>query len=207
MTEPKKAIIYRNMTLDDFTAAIADNSNKAEAGSSAAAVAAIAAALLARAANCIAAANTTNDRIDWLVRNTEILRTYMVRLVDEDVKCRSPLRKALEEGDTRKIEASRQVAVSICLEIVNMMGKSLELAEELMGYLNPCSYDFIMESADLSYSASRTAGRYILSTSSDCSDDTYRFVMKRENEITMKAQKECYDRIKESWNSTAGFHS
>ena len=49
--------------------------------------------------------------------------------------------------------------------------------------------------ADLAYGASLAAGRYILQMSRLSPDDTYRYVIKRENELTMQAQKEAYDRV------------
>ena len=139
-----------------------------------------------------------SEKLDWFVRNAEILRDYMVRLIDEDVKCRGPLRRALKEGDDRRIEAARQTATSICLEIVNMMGKALEMADELLAFADRNAKFHLVECADLAYGASLAAGRYILYLSGMSCDDTYRYVMRRENELTMTAQKEIYDRLTEA---------
>ena len=67
--------------------------------------------------------------MDYILRNGEILRSYMVHLIDEDVKSRGPLNRALKEGEPRAIEAARQPASAIPAEIVNMMGKLLPLAK------------------------------------------------------------------------------
>ena len=72
--------------------------------------AAEAAAFLQRAASLLSAKEPGDERLEYLVRNCGILREYMVRLIDEDVKCRGPLRRALKEGDERTIEAARQPA-------------------------------------------------------------------------------------------------
>ena len=194
MAEPTiKIDIFRKKTVEEFSSLLADPESRLDSGSAAASVAAVAASLLERAARQIAAehADDKNEsQLDWYIRNAEILRNYMVNLIDEDVKCRGPLRRALKEGDDRKIEASRQAAVSICLEIVNMMGKCLEMSEGLLPFAASRSASYVVECAELAYGASLAAGNYILEMSRLSPDETYRYVMKRENELTMQQQKE-----------------
>ena len=199
MSEGFKIQIYRNETQEELTKKLSDPEDKAGIGSAAAASAAIGASMLARAAARIRKEHTgENERLDWLVRNTETLRAYMVKLIDEDVKCHGPLRRALKEGEPRAIEASRQTALSICLEIVNMMGQALEIGDEMLAFADESAKAEILAGADIAYAASLASGRYILSVSSGSADDTYRYVMKRENELTMQTQKVIYDRIKEA---------
>ena len=195
MAEAIKIQIYRNETADNLTKKLADPAENADIGSAAAAAAALSASMLARAAVQIREARGENEKLDWYVRNTEILRSYMVKLIDEDVKCRGPLRRALKEGDDRTVEAARQAAVSICLEIVNMMGQCIDLAGEMIALAADSAKADLAAAADLAYGASLSAGRYILYMSSLSPDDTYRYVMKRENELTMQAQREVYDRL------------
>jgi len=195
MAEGIKIQIYRNETFDNLTKKLADPSENADIGSAAAACAALAASMLARSALQIREARGEDEKLDWYVRNTEILRSYMVKLIDEDVKCRGPLRRALKEGDERSIEAARQAAVSICLEIVNMMGKCLDLALEMIGLADGAAKAELATGADLAYGASLSAGRYILYMGGLSPDETYRYVIKRENELTMQAQKETYERV------------
>ena len=195
MAEGIKIQIYRNETADILTKKLADPEENAGIGSAAAASAALSASMVSRAAVQIRQAGGENEKLDWYVRNTEILRSYMVKLIDEDVKCREPLRRALKEGDDRTIEAARQAAVSICLEIVNMMGQCLDLAYEMADLAEENVKADLATGADLAYGASLAAGRYILHMSSLSPDDTYRYVMKRENELTMQAQRAVYERI------------
>ena len=195
MAEGIKIQIYRNETAENLTKKLADPAENADIGSAAAACGALAASMLARAAVQIREAGGKDEKLDWYVRNTEILRSYMVKLIDEDVKCRGPLRRALKEGDDRRIEAARQAAVSICLEIVNMMGQCIDLALEMIAIADGAVKAELAAGADLSYGASLSAGRYILDMSRLSPDDTYRYVMKRENELTMQTQKEAYDRV------------
>ena len=195
MAEGIKIPIYRNETADNLTKKLADPAEKADIGSAAAACGALAASMLARAAVQIREARGEDEKLDWYVRNTEILRSYMVKLIDEDVKCRGPLRRALKEGDERSIEAARQAAVSICLEIVNMIGKCLDLALEMIGLADGAAKAELATGADLAYGASLSAGRYILYMGGLSPDETYRYVIKRENELTMQAQKETYERV------------
>ena len=201
MPDKLKIEILKNDTVDTLTSKISTPEARPEAGSAAAASASFASALLERAAKEIARnveSGEQGEKLDWYVRNAEILRDYMVRLIDEDVKCRGPLRRALKEGDDRRIEAARQTATSICLEIVNMMGKALEMADELLAFADRNAKFHLVECADLAYGASLAAGRYILYLSGMSCDDTYRYVMRRENELTMTAQKEIYDRLTEA---------
>ena len=201
MPDKLKIEILKNDTVDALTSKISTPEARPEAGSAAAASASFASALLERAAKEIARnveSGEQSEKLDWYVRNAEILRDYMVRLIDEDVKCRGPLRRALKEGDDRRIEAARQTATSICLEIVNMMGKALEMADELLAFADRNAKFHLVECADLAYGASLAAGRYILYLSGMSCDDTYRYVMRRENELTMTAQKEIYDRLTEA---------
>jgi hypothetical protein len=123
----------------------------------------------------------------------------MVKLIDEDVKCRGPLRRARKEGDEQAVEAARQVSVSICLEIVNMMGKCLEMAADYAEILKPGAEArfYLMQSADLAYGASLAAGQFVLMTAEQSEDETWRYVMKRENELTMQQQSDLLAQVRE----------
>ena len=193
-----KIDIFRKKTIEEFSSLLAEPQSRLDSGSAAASVAAVAASLLERAAKQLAADHNNDineNQLDWYVRNSEILRSYMVNLIDEDVKCRGPLRRALKEADERKIEASRQAAVSICLEIINMMGKCLEMSEGLLPYAASRSFSYVVQCAELAYGASLVAGDYILEMSRLSPDEIYRYVIKRENELTMQQQRESLDRI------------
>ena len=120
-----------------------------------------------------------------------------MKLVDEDVKCRNPLRRALKEGDDRRIEAARQASVSICLEIINMMGKCLEMAEELLSLSSTETVSCLGECADLAFASSKAASEYLLRTAALSPDDTYRYVIRRENELTLQEQESRYLRIRD----------
>ena len=190
MAEGIKIEIFKLKNADELTKALADPEARIDTGSAAAMNAALAMALLERAAGHTVKALTGNERADYIFRNAEILRTYMVHLIDEDVKSRGPLRKALQEGDERKIEATRQPAVAIPGEVINMMSQALELGAELAGMCPKDALHYLGESAELCLSAIRAARLFILDMSDKCSDDTYRYIVRRENEITLKACEE-----------------
>ena len=192
--------IYRNNTVAEWSEKLADPESRPDTGSAAATAAAVAASLLCRGFRIAAKDIEPDGQLDWYVRNSEILRDYMVRLIDEDVKCHGPLRRALKEGDEHRIEASRQAAVSICLEIVNMMGKCLEMAEGLLPYDDLRIRSCAAECAELAFSASRCAGDYILYMSRLSPDDTYRYVMKRENELTLQEQQTHLEQIRSAFS-------
>lgn len=185
MAEKIMIEVFKRKTMEELSQALADPDGKLETGSGAAAVASVAAALLCRAAAITGKTLSGNDRLDYIARNGEILRSYMVHLIDEDVKCRGPLKRAMMERDTRNIEAARQPAVSICAEILNMMGKLLELAQELCSLCPKGAKHYLAESAELAMAAARTARSYIVDMTAYSSDETYRFVTRRENELLL----------------------
>lgn len=185
MAEKITIEVFKKKPMEELSQALADPDGKLETGSGAAAVASVAAALLCRAAAATGKTVSGNERLDYIVRNGEILRSYMVHLIDEDVKCRGPLKRAMMEGDARTIEAARQPAVSISAEILNMMGKLLELAQELCPLCPKEARHYLAESAELAMAAARTARSYIVNMAAYSSDETYRFVTHRENELLL----------------------
>ena len=192
--------IYKNKTPDELTKLIADPAGRLETGSGSAVIAAISAAFLERAAVLTGETVKDNDRVEYIIKNSEIIRSYMIHLIDEDVKSRGPLRRAIKEGGAREIEAARQPAVTICAEIVNMMGKCLEFVLELAEFCPEDARHYLAESAEAAVSASKSAVHYILDMASKCSDETYRFVSCRENELTLEQQMKLYGEILEKVN-------
>ena len=185
MAEKIMIEVFKKKTMEELSQALADPDGKLETGSGAAVAASVAAALLCRAASVTGKTGSGNERLDYIARNGEILRSYMVHLIDEDVKCRGPLKRAIKEGDARNIEAARQPAVSICAEIMNMMGKLLELARELCPLCPKEARHYLAESAELAMAAARSARSYIVDMAAYSSDETYRFVTRRENELLL----------------------
>ena len=114
MAESIKIEIFRKKDAEDFTKALADPDSRAQTGSGAAMTAAVASALLERAAKLTREELPEHERVNYIVRNAEILRNYMVNLIDEDVKARGPYRRAIKEGDPRKIEAATHTAGAVC---------------------------------------------------------------------------------------------
>lgn len=195
MAEGIKIEIFKLKNADELTKSLADPESRMDTGSGAAMTAALAAALLERAAALTVKILPENERVDYILRNAEILRSYMVHLIDEDVKARNPLRRAMKEGDERNIEAARQPASAISGEIINMMGQTLELARELAALCPKDAMHYLGECARLCMAAVHTARLFILDMADKCTDDTYRYVVRRENEITLNTLTACADEI------------
>ena len=191
MAEGIKIEIFKQKNADELTKALSDPDSRMETGGAAAVTAALSASLLERAAAITKKALPGNERVDYILRNAEILRGYMVHLIDEDVNCRGPLRRALREGGEQEIEAARQPAAAIPAEIINMMGQLLELAEELCALCPKDAMHYLGACAELAMAAIRSARLFILDMSDKCTDETYRFVVRRENEITLTACEKC----------------
>lgn len=189
MAEKILVEVFKKKSVDELSQALADPDSRLETGSGSAAVAAVAAALVCRAAAITAKTVKDNDRLEYICRNAEILRTYMVHLIDEDVKSRAPLNRAIKENDPQAIEAARQPATAIPAEIVNMMGKLLELSKELCPLCPGEAAHYLRESTELALAAAGSARDFILNMASYCSDEIYRFVTRRENEMLMEQLK------------------
>ena len=162
MAEKILVEVYKKKTMEELSQALADPDSRLETGSGTAAAASIAAALMCRGAAAAAKTMKGNERLDYICRNGEILRNYMVHLIDEDVKCRGPLNRALKEGEPRAIEAARQPASAICAEIVNMMGKLLELTEELCALCPGEAAHYLAESTELAVASASCAVHALL---------------------------------------------
>ena len=198
MAEGIKIEIFKQKNADELTKALSNPESRMETGGAAAVTAALAASLLERAAAITKKALPENERVDYILRNAEILRAYMVHLIDEDVNCRGPLRRALREGGEQEIEAARQPAAAIPAEIINMMGQLLELAEELCTLCPKEAQHYLGACAELAMAAIRSARLFILDMSDKCTDETYRFVVRRENEITLSSCEACAAEIRKA---------
>ena len=194
---PEKIVIevFKEKKAEEFTAALSSPDCRAGAGSAAAYTAALACALAGRAAKICASANGESERLAYIERNCEILRSYMVHLIDEDIKSKRPFVRALKEGGEREIEATIQTASCIDAEIVNMMKPCLEFLDELCAFCPAEDGHFIREAAELAMSACRVAQSVIFSFAAKSSDDTYRFVTRRENEVFLAERTALYESI------------
>ena len=186
--------IFKEKKAEEFTSALAMPECRANAGSAAAYTAAMACALTERAAR-LCAGWEEDERLSYIVRNSEILRGYMVHLIDEDVKSKNPYNRAKKEGGEREIEASIQTACCIDAEIVNMMNPCLEFLDELCDRCPAEDKHFILEAAELALGAVKLAQSVIFSYAEQSSDDTYRFVTRRENEVFLNERKALYESI------------
>lgn len=197
MAETLKIEIFRKKLPDELTKALSEPDSRTDIGSGAALSAAAAAAYMIRAAALTAEEKGNTEQLDYFCRNGEILRSYMIHLIDEDVKSRGPLRKAMKEGDPRNIDAARQPAAAIANEIINMMNQLLDLLSQLAEICSGEAKRFVAASADLAMGALRASMRYVLDMGAKNSDETYRYIVKRENEITLDACRQTYANILE----------
>lgn len=197
MLENGKIIIevYREKKPEEFTGFLADKDSRVETGSASAMTAAQAASLSLRAAAYVTAAQPENERAAYLARNLEILRNYMIKLIDEDVKCRAPLRKAFQVGDARAVEACRHTACAINEEIIGMMTQLADFNAELIEMVPDEAAHYVGESTVLVKAAMELSRLFIFNMVKPCTDETYKYVTHRENEITFEATGKTADGI------------
>ena len=187
--------VFKEKKAEDFTSALSSPDCRAGAGSAAAMTAAMACALARRTAKRCLAGNEGNERLTYIERNCEILRGYMVNLIDEDVKSKRPYARALKEGGEREIEATLQTASCIDAEIVNMMQPCLTFLDELVPLCPAQEKHLIREAAELAMSAVRVAQSVIFFYADQSSDETYRYVTHRENEVFLDERTALYESI------------
>lgn len=189
--------VYKTKAPEEMTKLFSEPDSRLDTGCAAALTAASAVALMKRAAAITAEKAGSSERLDYILRNLETMRTYMVHLIDEDVKSRAPLRKAMQEGNEQHIEASLQTASCIPAEVVNMMGQCLELMAELTEQCPDEAVQYIGAGAELAMSAIKSGMIYVVGMSKRSVDETYRFVVRRENELTYKHCEEVFNGIME----------
>ena len=186
MAEKLVIEIFKEKPVAELAKRISEPDGKLETGSAAAASASFASALLERAALIAGRADPEDECAAYVSKNAGILRDYMAHLIDEDVRSRAPLKRALKEGGEREIEAARHPAGAICAEIVNMMCKCISLACELHPHCPKEALHYLAESAEMALGAMKAAGIYAVDMADKCSDDTYRFIIRRENELMIQ---------------------
>ncbi len=188
MAEEKKKFvieIFRKKDPGELTAALADPEGKLELGSAAALCGADACAMALRGAKLAAASAGENERLAYILRNLERLRDYFVYLIDEDVKGRAIMKRALKEGDPQKVEAARQPAGAISDEVVCQLLNMIDLLAELPEAAPKESAVYLGSALELAEAGIRSAILYLVALADGSDDETYRFVVRRENEIRL----------------------
>lgn len=181
--------IYSQESIENFAEGFASN-EKLETGSINAAACALAASLLERASLFA----PESEKKDYILRNAGILRNYFVHLIDDDLKARRDYMKLLPEGDDLKIEAAIHPACTINEEIISMCDQMLHLGIELKELIPVDKQHYLKEMAELAYGTVKSCISWLISFTQQSSDETYKFVVKRENELNLEAIKAEYDR-------------
>ena len=188
--------ILKKLPFDELSAKLSDKSEKIDSGSAACITASLAASLLKRAAEtAVKLPETDKNRIDYICRNIEIIRNYMVHLIDEDVRCRGPIRKAADDGDPVKISACCQPACAIAFETMDMMKALLDFCDELCAMYTENIPHYVFESAALAYSSIETAAAYIGSVMKLSDDSTDIYVTNRQTEIYSDECRKLKDKV------------
>lgn len=174
--------IFRKKNPDELTAALSDPEGKLDIASGAALVAAEACSMALRAARL---AQGDAERLDYLRRNLEHLRSYMVYLIDEDLKGRSIMSRAKKEGDEQKIDAAIHSVCAISDEIINQMCNVLDLLLELSEMDAASCAPYLGSAAHTAMAALQSARLFVVNATRGSKDETYAYITKRENEIRL----------------------
>ena len=198
MAEEKKKLIieiFRKKEPEELTAALADPAGKLDIGSAAALCAADGCAMALRAAR-ITAASVESERVAYIVRNLDKLRSYFVYLIDEDVKGRNIMKRAIKEGDEQKVEAARQPAAAISDEVICQAINVIDLLDELAQLAPSSCATYLGSAAELLLAGIRSARLAVLQLAAGSSDETYRYIVRRENEIRLDELREKIARLR-----------
>lgn len=173
--------VYKKMCIESFFEEFCSDDSKLDTGSLNAVSAACACSLFERAVKSL----PDSERAVWLKRNSAILRNYMVHMVDDDVKARAGLNKERKAGIPENIEAAIHPACTINEEIINMLHQMLELSLECCALVEEENKHYLREAAQLAIGTINSCIDWLLDLTKECSDETYKFVVRRENEITL----------------------
>ena len=179
--------VYSKDNINDFTSCFSDE-QVLETGSVNAIVAALAASLLKKSSTFA----PESDKKDFIVKNSEILRSYFVHLIDDDVKCRAGYNKELKLGNEDNIEAAVHPACSINEELISMCTQMLELGLELKPLIDIKYHHYLSEMSEFAISVIKSSITWLINFTSQCKDETYKFVVKRENELNLDYAMELY---------------
>ena len=206
MENKLKIEILRKLPFDTLSVKLADGTEKADAGSAACVVASVAAALLKRAADQLEKTDREEiDRIHYIRRNTEIIRNYMDHLVDEDVRCRGPLKKAFEDGDREKISACCQTACAIAVETADMMRTLLGFCVEIRDFFGNKAPHYVFEAASMAYAAVESEVAYIDSVTKLSDDSTYIYITNKETGIYIDDCKNLKEKVYSEYSGLAAY--
>ena len=197
-----KAERYKNYNMDELTLKLSEAASRAEAGTVAGASGALACAMALRLANGLLSGDPENERYKYLVKNIDSLRTYMSVLMDQDIRCRAPMVKAIRENrPVEELDACLHPASEITEEIVGMMNVLLDFLIEMSGKLAFSDISVIQASLESAMAAVRISGAWINYLSDLSTEETFKFVMRREYEITYGEITEKYNKITETVGS------
>ena len=181
--------VFKTRDTAALSEAIADPGSHTDIGTAASALAANAFALALRAARLCEARHGGGERLDYLTRNLENLRGYMLHLMDEDNRCRAPLRRALRDSDRERLQPALEASCAIANELVCMAGKLLELLEELVPLCEDESAVYVGAAARMALAVTESCRCYLLGRAAHSEDEIFRFVTRRENELTLAQQR------------------
>ena len=97
------------------------------------------------------------------------------------------MKRAVKEGDPQKIEAAREPAAAISDEVICQMINLVDLIEELTAFAPKESAVYLGSAVEFALSSIRSARLFAVHLANGSSDDTYSFIVRRENEIRLEA--------------------
>lgn len=131
-----KQFAFSGKTVKDFSIELASVDSKLATGSVAAALGGMAAASLLRAVR-----KTASEELQKSADELELLRKYLIFLIDEEVKAKEPLESRLKDGvaDEAEIEGGYRTACVILSEQLYTLVKLIDIAETVADKLCPCA--------------------------------------------------------------------
>ncbi len=130
-----KAVLFSEKPVSACNKALSEKDAEYGIGSAAAEAAANATALALRAVN---SSDLSDPAIAKAASDLETLRTYFLRLIDEEIKCKEPLEKRLLEGaSAAEIEGGYRTACVIIDEVLYSSVMMLEQLDKVACKISP----------------------------------------------------------------------
>lgn len=186
-----KAVLYSEKPMSVCNKLLSDKKSPFGLGSVAAEAAAHSAALILLALNC---SDGEDPDIKKAAADAETLRTYFLRLVDEEVKCKAPLEKRLVDGaPAEEIEGGYRTACVIIDEVLYTCIMLAELLERVADKICPCAADAAAASVYFAKTAMHTVRLMKAYYSTKMNEDVFARTTRREPELAIEGSAELMD--------------
>lgn len=183
-----KAELYSQKSVSVCNQLLADKKSPFGIGSAAAEAAATSAAMVLLA---LGGSDESDPEVKKAATDAETLRTYFLRLIDEEIKCKAPLEKRLVNGaPAEEIEGGYRTACVIIDEILYTCIMLAELLDRVSDKISPSAADTAAASVYFAKTAMHTVRLMKAYYSTKMNEEIFARTTRREPELAIEGSEE-----------------